>query len=74
MYPDVWAIMIQHPVQSLYLGCWPMGLTTILNIAVGLIYKEYGIGGTGFLYAIWGIWWMDVAVSVFCCWVTVHVM
>lgn len=37
LFPDVWGIMLRHPIQSLYLGCYPMGATTLINIAVGLI-------------------------------------
>ncbi|OBZ68275.1 Sulfite efflux pump SSU1 [Grifola frondosa] len=74
LFPDVWPLMIQHPVQSLYLGTYPMGATTLINIAVGLIYQQYGFGGKAFLYALWGFWWLDVAISFLCAFEMVHVM
>jgi len=74
LFPDIWNIMIHHPVQSLYLGCYPMGATTLINVAVGLIFQEYGFGGKWFLYAMWLIWWLDVATSLVCCWILVHIM
>ncbi|KAL0956587.1 hypothetical protein HGRIS_002725 [Hohenbuehelia grisea] len=74
MFPDIWWIMLYHPVQSLYLGCMPMGATTLLNIAVNLINEDYGFGGKAFLYALWGLWWLDVAISALCCFGMVHFM
>ena len=44
LFPDIWSIMLHHPTQSLFLGTYPMGATTLINIAVGLIY-EGGFGG-----------------------------
>ena len=74
IFPDIWFIMVRHPVQSLYLGCFPMGISTLLNVSVSLLYKEYGFGETTFLYTIWGFWWLNVAISILCCWGMVHVM
>ncbi|KAI0088030.1 voltage-dependent anion channel-domain-containing protein [Irpex rosettiformis] len=66
IFPDIWSLMIRHPVQSLYLGCYPMGLTTLINIAVILVYQQDRIGGKRFLHFVWGIWWIDIVLS-FCC-------
>ena len=74
LFPEVWFIVMRHPVQSLYLGCLPMGFTTLLNVSVSLFYKQYGFGGTTFLYAIWGFWWINNVTSILCCWGLVHVM
>ncbi|KAI0066104.1 hypothetical protein BV25DRAFT_1879139 [Artomyces pyxidatus] len=74
LFPDLWRLMINHPVQSLYLGCFPMGAATLINVSVTLFYSEYGFGGSAFLYTLWGFWWLDVAVSALCCWGLVHVM
>lgn len=38
MYPEIWTQMLLHPVQSLYLGCVPMALSTIIN---GLVLEAY---------------------------------
>ncbi|KAI0315477.1 voltage-dependent anion channel [Amylostereum chailletii] len=73
-YPDVWSLMIRHPVQSLYLGCFPMGATTVMSVATTVFYKEYGFGGEAFLYALWGFWLLDVAISALCVWWLVHIM
>ncbi|KAF9461280.1 voltage-dependent anion channel [Collybia nuda] len=73
-YPHIWSLMIRHPVSSLYTGCFPMGATTIINVAVDVINTRCHFGGKGFLYLIWAIWWLDVFISALCCWVLVHFM
>ncbi|CDO69364.1 hypothetical protein BN946_scf184961.g6 [Trametes cinnabarina] len=74
IFPDTWSLMIHHPIQSLYIGTYPMGLSTLLNIAVGFLYQKYQFGGKGFLYAIWALWWFDVLLSVACAFELVHIM
>ncbi|KAG7098528.1 hypothetical protein E1B28_000467 [Marasmius oreades] len=74
LFPKVWPIMISHPLQSLYTGTFPMGATTLLNICVTLINEKYGVGGKSFLYVIWALWWLDVAISIICCWGMLHIM
>ncbi|KAK7472540.1 Plasma membrane sulfite pump involved in sulfite metabolism [Stygiomarasmius scandens] len=74
LFPNVWRFMIHHPVQSLYIGTFPMGATTILNIAVGVIHEHYGFGGKPFLYFIWACWWANVAISLLCCFGMLHFM
>lgn len=34
LYPAIWRAMIRHPAQSLFLGTFPMGLATIVNMVV----------------------------------------
>ncbi|KAG6845399.1 hypothetical protein H0H87_009746 [Tephrocybe sp. NHM501043] len=55
-YPDTWMLMLQHPMQSLYTGCFPMGVTTFINVSVDVINIQYNFGGPNFLYFIWVIW------------------
>jgi len=73
-YPNIWRLMIRHPVQSLYLGCFPMGAATLISVGVGTFYTEFGFGGVPFLYALWAAWWLDVAVSAACVFLLVHIM
>ncbi|KAI5889727.1 uncharacterized protein SCHCODRAFT_02635448 [Schizophyllum commune H4-8] len=74
LFPGVWSLMIHHPVQSLFLGTFPMGAATILNIAVLTVYEQYGMGGKAFLYFLWACWWLDVLVSIAICFLMIHVM
>lgn len=73
-YPALWKIMVYHPVQSLFLGTFPMGAATILNIAVLTVNEYYGVGGKGLLYFLWACWWADVFTSIACCFLMIHVM
>ncbi|RXW21300.1 hypothetical protein EST38_g4558 [Candolleomyces aberdarensis] len=74
MHPDRWKAVIYSPVTSPYLGTFPMGLTTLINVAVEVINIHFEFGGKGFLYFIWAVWWLDVIMSALCCWVGVHAM
>lgn len=74
LYPQIWGSMLRHPVTSLYTGCFPMGITTLINVAVDVINEGYGYGGRSFLYFIWVVWWVDVAISALCCWGMLHIM
>ncbi|KAL5523957.1 hypothetical protein ACEPAG_8130 [Sanghuangporus baumii] len=74
IYRGIWSSMIHHPVQSLYLGCFPMGFATLIIAAVGIVYEYFEFGGEGFLYAMWSLWWLDVAVSLVTCFGQLHIM
>ncbi|KAF9531612.1 voltage-dependent anion channel [Crepidotus variabilis] len=74
IYPAKWHSLWKNPVTSLYVGCFPMGATTLINVAVQVGHERYRIGGEGFLRFIWAMWWLDVIVSFLCCWIGVHTM
>ena len=74
VYRGIWSSMIHHPVQSMYLGCYPMGFATIIISATGVVYSYFGYGGPAFLYALWALWWADVVVSLLTCFGQLHVM
>ncbi|KAK6355663.1 Plasma membrane sulfite pump involved in sulfite metabolism [Orbilia javanica] len=63
MFPGLWGFMIQHPVQSLFIGTFPMGLCTIINMII-LVCLPWG---EGMLTLAWALWWIDVAISCACC-------
>lgn len=73
-------MMLSHPAQSLFIGCFPMGAATLIN--AGLVSRpstplctylrffpsqnvneDWNTGHSGFLWALWGFWWLDAAVS-----------
>ncbi|KAH3913217.1 hypothetical protein HBI56_086310 [Parastagonospora nodorum] len=64
LYPATWSLMLQHPVQSLFLGTLPMGFATIINMFVAVCVPAWG--GKAPYYA-WAMWWLDVGVSIACC-------
>ncbi|QRV82243.1 C4-dicarboxylate transporter/malic acid transporter [Ceratobasidium sp. AG-Ba] len=62
-HPEIISLMFNHPVQSLYLGCVPMGFATIINASLN-VHQGYGMGGRPFLYFLWGLWWFDAFISI----------
>jgi tellurite resistance protein TehA-like permease len=42
VYPEIWRVMIRHPAQSLFLGTFPMGLATIINMIVFVCVPAWG--------------------------------
>ncbi|CAK7267639.1 Plasma membrane sulfite pump involved in sulfite metabolism [Sporothrix epigloea] len=62
LYPEIWDVMIKHPAQSLFLGCIPMGMSTIINM-MAFVCKPWG---DGFIYFAWALWWVDVVLSCAC--------
>ena len=74
VYPRRLFAMLNHPVTSLYLGCFPMGATTIINAAVQVVNLHYSFGGKPLLYILWAMWWINVVLSLLFASVGVHVM
>lgn len=42
LYPAIWRAMIRHPAQSLFLGAFPMGFATIINMVVFVCVPAWG--------------------------------
>lgn len=61
LYPEIFGVMVTHPVQSLFLGTFPMGLATIINMFCLVCVPAWGDKAA---YLIWAIWIFDAAVSV----------
>ena len=74
MFRNIWRTMIHHPVQSLSLGCFPMGFATIIMGSVTVLYEYFGFGGRAFLISLWALWWLDVALALMVCFGQLHVM
>jgi tellurite resistance protein TehA-like permease len=64
LYPATWTLMLQHPVQSLFLGTLPMAFATIINMFVAVCVPSWG--GASVKIA-WAMWWIDAVISVACC-------
>jgi tellurite resistance protein TehA-like permease len=41
-YPSMWSILLRDPVQSLFIGTFPMGLATIVNMVVYVCVPYWG--------------------------------
>lgn len=64
LYPKIWMAMIRHPAQSLFIGTFPMGLATIINMIIFVCVPAWG--GNWWKLA-WALWWFDAAVSLATC-------
>lgn len=64
MFKGLFMFMIRHPVQSLFVGTFPMGLATIINMIVFVCVPAWGPWA---ITLAWTLWWIDVAISVSTC-------
>ena len=64
IYPEIWGVMVRHPTQSLFLGTFPMGLATIVNM---IVYVCVPAWGTRAIRLAWALWWIDVVIAVTVC-------
>ncbi|KAI7244394.1 putative C4-dicarboxylate transporter/malic acid transport protein [Hortaea werneckii] len=64
LYPEIWHAMIQHPAQSLFIGTFPMGLATIVNMVAFVCVPAWG-GATWKL--AWALWWIDSGLAMATC-------
>jgi tellurite resistance protein TehA-like permease len=61
LYPEIFWVMITHPVQSMFIGTFPMGLATIVNMFVFVCVPAWGEWTR---YFAWGLWIFDAVISV----------
>ncbi|EGX92895.1 C4-dicarboxylate transporter/malic acid transport protein, putative [Cordyceps militaris CM01] len=63
LYPRIWSAMIEHPGQSLFLGCFPMGFATIINMMI----FSCSHWGSWLIHLAWAFWWVDALLSMATC-------
>jgi tellurite resistance protein TehA-like permease len=61
LYPRIFVAMIRHPVQSMFIGAFPMGFATLINMFVFVCVPAWGEWTRNFA---WALWVFDVVVSV----------
>lgn len=61
LFRGVWSCMIRHPIQSLFLGTFPMALSTIINMVTFVCVPAWG---SRFATLAWTLWWIDVVCAV----------
>lgn len=59
LYPELFRPVVTHPFQSMYIGTFPMGITTMINMFCFVCVPAWGHWSQDF---IWGIW---IFVAVF---------
>ncbi|KAJ5345878.1 C4-dicarboxylate transporter/malic acid transport protein [Penicillium brevicompactum] len=61
LFRGLWTAMLNHPTQSLFLGTYPMGLATIINMICFVCVPAWG-NWAGTL--AWTLWWIDAVISL----------
>ncbi|KKK21621.1 C4-dicarboxylate transporter/malic acid transport protein [Aspergillus rambellii] len=61
LYPEIFKAMISHPVQSMFLGTFPMGFATIVNMFCNVCVPAWGEWARTLA---WAMWIADAVVSV----------
>ncbi|TVY42240.1 Sulfite efflux pump [Lachnellula occidentalis] len=65
LYPATWKAMIRHPAQSQFLGTFPMGFATIVNMVVFVCVPAWG--HKAIQLQAWALWWIDAVLSLAVC-------
>lgn len=71
LYPWTAKRMIYHSVQSMFIGTFPMGLSTIVNATVLIAVPAYGDWAVQLAFALF---WINVFVAVASCYGVTYVM
>ena len=64
LYPQLFPAVLRHPHQSLFLATFPVGLATLINMAVIVCVPAWGQGMAIFA---WVLWWIDSVLAVIAC-------
>ncbi|KAG8748996.1 Plasma membrane sulfite pump involved in sulfite metabolism [Serendipita sp. 396] len=72
LFPQLWMLMIHEPIQSLFLGCFPMALATIISatVSISLVHTRLH----SLIMFLWGLWWFDLALSYASCILLPYIM
>lgn len=60
IWPHKWWEMLSNPVHALFIGTFPMGLSTLINLTAFMIVPNTG---QRFVNALWAVWWIDAILS-----------
>ncbi|KAB8262144.1 voltage-dependent anion channel [Aspergillus pseudonomiae] len=71
LYPEIFPVMVTHPAQSMFLGTFPMGLATIINMFCFVCIPAWGVWAS---YFAWALWIADAVFSVLTCFVLPFIM
>ncbi|KAM5342690.1 hypothetical protein ACJ41O_013656 [Fusarium nematophilum] len=68
---EAWAATLRNPGQAVYLGTFPMGLATIINMIVFVCVPAWGDWAA---ILAWVLWWMDAVIAMACNFYIPHVI
>lgn len=60
LYPEIWKVMIQDPVNSLFLATCPMGFATLIELWVFICVPQWGDWAKT---TAWGLWIIDAVAA-----------
>ncbi|KAF4978697.1 hypothetical protein FZEAL_4966 [Fusarium zealandicum] len=63
MFRGVWTETLRTPAQAVFLGTFPMGLATIINMIVFVCVPAWGDRAATLA---WALWWIDVVFAMAC--------
>lgn len=61
VFPWSFFIMLHHPTPSMFIGTIPISFATIVNATAIIAAPRLGEWAVNF---VWGMWWLDVALTV----------
>ncbi len=64
IWPQLFPIMLFHPTQSLFLGTFPMAMSTIISMCAVSAAPAWG---SNFATFTWVLWWICAALSLAIC-------
>jgi tellurite resistance protein TehA-like permease len=71
LYPQLFAAVLRHPHQSLFLATFPVGLATLVNMTVLVCVPVWGNGVATFA---WVLWWIVSVLALTTCFHLTFVM
>lgn len=72
LYPEIWPIMLSHPQQSLFISCFTVGFSTIIDMMVLVCVPAWG---DWVVTWVWTLWWIDAVLSLAVCyWLPFHLI
>lgn len=71
IYPRIWGVVVRHPHQSLFLGTFPVGLATIVDMIVLVCVPVWG---QGLATLAWVLWWIDSVLALTICFHMSYIM
>ncbi|ODQ63742.1 hypothetical protein NADFUDRAFT_84344 [Nadsonia fulvescens var. elongata DSM 6958] len=71
-WPSQWRAVLRHPAQAAFLGCYPMGMATLINTTT-LVFKDSAKYPHAWI-ACYVLWWINVGLSVASCWGVLFIM
>jgi tellurite resistance protein TehA-like permease len=64
LFPEIWAAMLNHPTESLFLGTCPLSLGILLQMIVNVCVPTWGSWA---VTLAWSLWWIEIILSVAIC-------